>query len=162
MRKTETKVEFWLKKKNSEDFDRNSVEQQLNIVFTDSKSPRVGNGVLNCEDLEEARKDMPGVTILSSDTPPYKMLLHAYLKLSFPRVVATSLDASSDMLMEFIRGKELQIINICKEYGLFACVIFRIYASFDNLPVISLREDVIKTLSSINVSVDFDLQLDAD
>jgi hypothetical protein len=90
------------------------------------------------------------------------MLLHAYLKLAFPRVASTSLDVSSDMLMEFIRGKELQIVNICKEYGLFAFVVFRIYASFDNLPVISLREDVIKTLSSINVSVDFDLQLDAD
>ena len=159
LKKASFKIIFDLIKSDIQDFDRAEVTKRLNIKPTENDEPKLSKGKVNCDNIKEANKEFVGFTILDGDAPPYKMIKHAFWTLELPKVYSLSVQEPINNLINLLSGKEKELVEICKEFALFARVIICINSNPDALPVLELPAYIISFFALINADVDFNLQL---
>ena len=152
---------FVLTKKDSSDFDRDSVTRHLCINPSKTSAPIVSKGRLNCDvKIPEIEKEFSGLTILSSDSPPYKMIKHSYWSIELPKIESWDLRTPLQQLEKILIGKEHEILKVCRDYDLNADLIVRIFAKSQNMPELTISNDSLSFWTSIGASIGFDFYLD--
>lgn len=154
------KIEFCLIKNDGVDFDRDEVSNRLGISPTETAPPTLSRGRLYCDDLATAKEELRGLTILSSDAPPYEFLKNAFWCVELNTGEGRSICEPLKELESLIAGSVDEIPKVCSDFGLFAEVILRIYCESNELPEMELPADVLSFFANIGASISFDLQLD--
>lgn len=159
MKKTAIKVEFYLIKKDTNDFDREEVSHILNIVPTYSSPPRMSKGKMRCNDPREANGEYQCLTVIPSSKSPYEMVIHACWEFEI-LVQTNSLQFALEKLKSCLCEKEELIEIVCNKYNLVREVTFRIYSTKGTIPELFFSKENIEYLSRIGVSFSLDMQLE--
>lgn len=159
--KPQIRLVFSLTKRDMEDFDRDSVTELFHITPTESLPPALSQSrIIHMPNPEIASKELIGISILPSSAPPYQMLKHACWSVRFPKVERWDL---VDALYEFeqtFKGKETEVLSLCKENNLRADLFVRVFAECGNMPDLTIPDTSIAFFASMGVSVIFDFYLD--
>ena len=152
---------FMLTKNDCLDFDRESVSCRLCITPTQTNAPAISPGRLNCDgNIHDMEKDLPGFTIIPAESPPYKMLRHAYWSVELPKMKCWGLDAPLRQMEKIFAGKESEAFCICKEYNLSADLIVRVFAESNNMPELTIPHSSVSFWASTGATIQFDFYLD--
>lgn len=152
---------FTLTKNDSNDFDRDDVTRRLGITPSKTSEPIVSKGKIFCEsDIHEVECELPGITILPTEKLPYQMLLHAHWSVELPKIKCWELSEPLEQLEKLFMGKELDVLNVCKEYNLSADMIVRVFAESNNMPELRVDYSSLSFWASMGVSLNFDFYLD--
>lgn len=152
------RVIFNLVKKDRKDFDRDAISQSLGLKPSLSSGPKLGKGALrSIPDDCTAGVSLCGVSFIPSDDPPFQMVKHALWRIELPETESWSIDEPIHKMEEILRGKEEQILLLCREYNLFSNLRIQIHADPDTLPVLSIPGDSVKFWGELSTFIDLDL-----
>ena len=155
MKKLSIKISFYLTKKDAKDFDRNLVSSIFNIVPTQTCQPTMSKGKIHCENIEETEKEML-ITIIRSDTSPYKYLKHAFWLVETPEL--RTFDEAIKNFKDTIQGKEKEIVQVCKELNLDATLVITLYGDLNDAPHISFSTEDISLFSTLGIAINFNFE----
>ena len=85
------------------------------------------------------------------------MVKHALWRIELPETESWSIDEPIHKMEEILRGKEEQILLLCREYNLFSNLRIQIHADPDTLPVLSIPGDSVKFWGELSTFIDLDL-----
>lgn len=150
-----------LTKQDISDFDRNGVTQYLHIVPTETSEPKLGAGKVSYNsDMQEILSELKGVTMLPLSESTYQILKHAYWCLELKKIKSWKVEEALQKMEDIIKGKELQIKNVCQKYNLNSELIIRVYAELEEMPEISIVNSKIVYWAQLGVDVCFDFYMD--
>ena len=157
----EIKINFYISKNDSEDFDRDNVTQQLKLSPTSTSQPRLSPGRVHTVTYEEAVEAMgDGITVLPSAEPPYPFLIHAYWSVVLPRMQTWSLEEPLREMEALLRERVDTVCSICDLYNLRLTLIITVYADANNMPIISIPRGSVSFWSIMKTEFKFDFYLD--
>lgn len=152
---------FVLTKNDSTDFDREAVTQRLCLTPTSTCEPILSKGELYSDaDIHEVERELPGITILPAESPPYHMLKHAYWSIELPKMECWSLEEPLSRLEQILSGKESRVLSVCEEYNLSADLTVRVFAESNDMPELIIPRSSVSYWASMGVTIGFDFYLD--
>lgn len=159
MKKPQLRIIFCLTKKDESDLDFDFISEKLNLTPTETSSPSLSKGRINCKSDNYSLEELNGLTLIANENSSYQILKNAFWSLESDVSYSWSFDELLHWLKIQLFGKEEQIIKLCKEKNLFVSLIMKVKTKSNNLPELSFSNQNIKFISSIGASMQFDLSL---
>ena len=155
----EIKASFSLMKRDGVDFDREAVSRLLDLTPTCSRPPEPGKGLLYA-DGSEPGADLPGLTVLPAERPPYAYLKNAAWELELPKEKSWSAQETLRTLADRLEGRSGQVRALCEAFDLFALVELTLYADASTLPEVGLSCEDLAFWAEMGAEVNFAFYLD--
>ena len=150
------KLDCVLTKKDDSDFDRDSISSILNICPTETNPPVLSKGKMFCRNIQEASKELKGITIIHSYEPPYKFIKNANWRFEIPK--CSNMDEALSRLKATLNGRENNFVDLCNQNNLHAELIITVYLKNGEVPNIYLSDDYISFFSALKVDICFNFQ----
>lgn len=155
------KLVLILTKRDTGEINHNAVSQHLGIMPSKISAPILSKAKLNCDaEICEVEKELSGITILPSASPPYQILKHAFWCVELPKIECWRAEESILQMEQMFKGKESKILQVCEEYNLSVDLIVQVFAERNNMPELKLSHKSISFWATIGTSISFDFYLD--
>ena len=154
------KIDFSLTKNDMNDFNREKVSELLGITPSRSEGPRLSKGNLRCDSLANATDAIRGITILPSETEMHRYVMHACWEVVISHIEAQNFEDALALLKDILGGTVSTVLDLCKDFNLFAEIVLHVYTKKNNLPDTFLSSETIAFLSSLNASFMTDYHLE--